>query len=330
MTGESTDLAQAGSDNANPSTDLNDPANLDFYDPGESQDNVTPKAVGTDPESEPDEPSEEPEAQESDEDAGQNEDAETETEAESKPPVEVNLPDDAIVTLADGQKVKFSDLKEAPLFKADYTRKMQAIGNERRDLEAKTDRITKTIDTFADYLANQLPAEPSPALALQDPSEYTRQKAVYDASLAQVQALIQMGAEGKTVAQQISREQHQAQLQEANAKLLERLPTIADPKERAKFNQTTWETAQHFGFTPEELNNTTDWRLLWMGHYASIGMKAEQASKKVAQKVVNAPAVTPVKRAANPGNPQFVKNKDAMRRLAKSGSIKDAMEIDFE
>jgi hypothetical protein len=68
-----------------------------------------------------------------------------------------------------------------------------------------------------------------------------------------------------------------------------------------------------------------------MGHYARLGMEYEKSKASVKAKGQNVPPATPVKkRGAAVGNPQFTQNKDAMRRLAKTGSIHDAAKIDWD
>lgn len=328
MTTEATANPVSGSDSAQPSDDLNNPANWDFAEPELEQANENPEQGGTDPERET-AAAESQEADESDQQEQDGEQDQSEGEDESAP-VEVNVPDDALVTLPNGEKVKFADLKKGNMLERDYRHKTQELGNKTRALEATTNRINGVIEVFTKFLADQLPEEPSASLALQDPGEYTRRKVVHDTAMAQVQALIELGSNGKQVTEQLTGEQRMEALRDSNAKLIERIPDLKDPKKRDAFNQSTWNTAHHFGFTAEELNGTTDYRLLWMGHYAAKGLAAEQAAQKVAQKVVNAKPITPAKNAAPKGNPQFLRSKEAMRRLDKTGSIKDALAVDFD
>lgn len=321
--------APAGNALAEPSTDLNNPSNWDYDDEqDEAPANDAKPQSGTDPESEPDEAAAEPADQESEESEPAEQDSdEEETEASSK--AEVTIPDDAIVTLPNGEKVKFSDLKKSPMFEADYRKKTQELGNQRRAISEQATRLSSVTEAFVEYLAKQIPAEPDIRLAMTDPNAYVQQKAVFDANMAQIQGLIELGTTAKGEAAQLSQAEFQERIEHANRQLEELLPEIRSPEAREKFNQTTWETARHFGFSPEELNRTADHRILMLGHYAAIGLKAEQAKAKVQQKVQAAPTATAPK-AKPKGNPQFLRNKEAMRRLSKTGSINDAMSIDFD
>ena len=324
-----TDPASAGSDSVQPSTELNAPYDPDFDGEPLAADAET-SDEGIDPESEPDEGGDTPaqESEESDQPSGET-DAETETEETS--PVEMTVPDDALVTLADGQKVKFKDLKESPMLKADYTRSKQELGNQRRTVGEQATRIQNVTEALVNFLAEQIPAEPSHALALQDPAQYVQQKAFYDAQVARIQGLLEQSTQAKAVGDQLTVEQRETRLRESNDALLSALPHLRDPKKRQEFSQSAWNAARHIGFSAEELRSSdTDHRLMILGYYADKGLRAEQAQKKVAQKVQAAPSATPAKRAQQKGDPKAFQNINAMRRLAQTGSLKDALSIDFE
>jgi hypothetical protein len=59
-------------------------------------------------------------------------------------------------------------------------------------------------------------------------------------------------------------------------------------------------------------------------------MEAEKAKAKVAQKVEKVPPVVPPKRAQQKNAAQIRSNQDAMRRLSRTGSIHDALGVDFD
>lgn len=316
------------SDSVQPSTDLNDPGNWDFDDETEENpSNAAASESGIDPEREPDESAEA--AQESEE-SGQDTKTESSDEGDESAAVELEVPDNALVTLANGEKVRFSDLKKAPMFEKDYRHKTQELGNQRRAVTENATRLQALTEAFVDHLSSQIPEEPSPQLALSDPSEYVRRRAVYDAAMASIQGLVEQASGAKSVVKELTDAERANAIREANAELESRLPHIRDAAKRKEFNQQTWDTARHFGFSPEELGANLDYRLLWMGHYAQKGLRAEAAERKVAQKVKQAPQVTPARKAATKGNPDFLRNKEAMRRLQNSGSFSDAMQIDFD
>jgi len=317
------------SDSVQPSNDLNDPANLNFADPDE--DNESQEQPGIDPNGETDEAQPDEAGQEADDSEQAPEADDAKDDAEVIPAAsEVSVPEDALVTLENGEKVRFGDLRKSPMFEKDYRHKTQELGNQRRALEERSNRTVQVIENLSNFLTELLPQEPSTHLALTDPGEYTRQKAVYDAAVSRVSSLMQVKDTAKAVVKELTEEQRATAVREANAFLEARLPQIRDPKAREAWGKQNWDTALHFQFTPEELRANTDPRLLWMGHYAALGLKAEKAAQTAKAKLAAAPVATPAKKAAaSKGDPQFLQNKEAMRKLTKSGSIHDAMKVNF-
>lgn len=329
MTPDATnDLPQGGIDSAQPSTDLNDPSNLDFEDDSETPNDVQGTKAGTDPDRETDEASAESDSQEADE---SEQDATTEdTESEAKAPAEVNLPDDALVTLPNGEKVKFKDLRESPMLKADHTRKTQALQQERSALGEQATRLQNVTESFVNYLASQLPPMPDASLAYTDPTAYNQQRAWHEAKMAEIQSVIQTSEGAKAEAKQLSETEFMHRRMAAQDAVKDRLPFLGDPIKAREFDRSVAEAAAFIGYSERDVAGMTDPRQFLLAHYAAKGIKAEQAEKKVTAKVQAAPAATPAKTAATKGNPQFLRNKEAMRRLEKSGSINDAMAIDFD
>lgn len=326
-----TNSASVESAPVSPSTDLNDPANLDFEDESDTQTSAPEQDAEVDPESEPDagdETASESDESDSDEVEASDDD---ETEAEPKAAVKVNVPDDAIVTLPNGEEVSFADLKKSPMMQKDYSQKTQQLGNERRALAEQATRLNQTLDHVANFLAAQIPPAPEPQLAVTDPATYVQRKAMHESALLQLQSIFETATAAKAEVQQLSEADFAAARRDAAEKVAERLPFLRNPQKAQQFDKDTAEVASFIGFSPAEISKMTDPRHFLLAHYAHKGMKAEQAEKKVKAKVQEAPRVTPAAKAgAAKGNPQFLLNKEGMRALAKSGSIRDAMKIDFE
>lgn len=307
MTGETDTLPQGGTDTAFSEADT--PETWDYFDPEEDTEEVTEEA-GTD-----EGPVEgEEEAQETED---QPEDEPEEAEAEPGP-----------ITLEDGTQVTFDELRKGYLRQADYTRKQQEMSNRRASLEADVHRLEGITQAFVDHLASMVPAEPSPSLALTDPNRYTAQKAQYDAAVAQVQKLIEIGSRPKEIAQSISRADRETMLLEENRKLASRFPQTSDQKGRERFFTEVQSAANEVGFSTDELRKVTDHRLFALAHWAKIGMEAEKNRAKAKTKVEKAPPATP--RKPGQGAARANRNAEAMRKLARSGSIRDAMAVDWE
>lgn len=310
--------ALAETDNAQP-LDGDNPDTWDYFDPEEDQDNETATSdEGTEDEEQAETDTEEQpevtdEAQEADEQADEEPDKE---------------PSEELVTLADGTQVEKSELVNGYQRQADYTRKMQDVSNRRNEVAQQAERIERITQTFVDHLSSMVPPEPDAALAYSDPAKYQAQKAQYDASIAQVQRLVQMADEPKEVGQQLSQEDHQRKVQEETRKLQEALPETATREGQKAFWEATLETANELGFSQQELAGVTDHRVFLMAHWARKGIAADKAAKTAKAKVEKAPPATPRK----PGQParKANRNAEAMRKLSRSGSMRDALAIDFD
>jgi hypothetical protein len=311
------------SQSVEPSTDLNNPSNLNFVDSDDEEQN-NPEEGTEGIESETDEADEE--GQESDDSEEQDDEA---AAAEVKPDAKAKE-DNVLVTLKGGDQVPLEELKNGYMRDRDYRHKTQEIANKGRSLDEMTTRVNRTIETFADYLAKQLPDEPQTTLAIQNPAEYTRQKAMYDAAMANVQGLIRMANEPKDVRNTLTSQQQSELIASENAKLAEAFPQTTKAEGREKFFTEAFDTARDLGFSDEEMKNLMDHRYFKLAYYARKGIEAEQAKTKVMAKVNNAPPAVPNGKSNGQASQKARGNQDAMKRLSKTGSIKDAMSIDFD
>lgn len=323
--GESANLPSGGSKTVEPSTDLNNPENLNFVDSDDEEQNNPPSdAPGI--ESETDEASED--GQESDDTEQQTED---DPDAEGDEPDAEEPADAVVVTLKGGEQVPLEELKLGYMRDRDYRSKTQETANKSKSLDEMTTRVVRTVDAIAAHLAGMLPEEPQPTLAIQNPNEYTRQKAIYDSALSQVNAIIRLANEPKEVAGKLTKEQEDSLVALNDEKLAEAFPqTRKSAEERRKFFDQTFQTARDLGFTDEELKGQIDHRYFKLAYYARLGLQAEQAKGKALAKVAQAPPAVVVGKAKGAAAQQARANQDAMKKLSKTGSIKDAMSIDFD
>ncbi len=283
-------------DNAEPTT---------YWDPDEDQD--TPEADAGEA---TDDGSEEPEA---------------EGDESSEADVFVDL--NAKVKLADGTVTTVDELHKGNLRQADYTRKQQETADLRKALNADLQLVSGITEAFIDHLTKMVPQAPDPAMALRNPNGYVAAKAQYEAAMAQVQQLIELGKKPKEIGDKLSDADKQSLVAQENARLAERFPAITQPGGREKFFNNAATAAQELGFSMDELSGVTDHRMFALAHWANEGLKAAKARETAKAKVANVPPSTPRK----PGQPaQANRNTDAMRKLARSGSIRDAVKIDWE
>ena len=289
--------------------------------PDHSTDTI-PDYVFWDPEEDQDTP--EPEAPEMTEDDGKPDEAEDPEEVtEEAEAEEAEAPKSKVkIELPDGTKIDAEEAAKGYLRQSDYTRKATEVAEQRKTLEAQTNRINGITEAFIDHLSKMIPPPPDQALAYRDPNAYTRQKAAHDAAVAQVQKLVQMGEQVKETTKTLSDADRRKKIAEEDRKLAERFPQTAEPKGRQAFFNAAAEAAQSAGFTLEELSGVTDHRMFTLAHWAKIGMEAQQAKAKAKEKAAAAPPVAPNKPAQN-GKPR---NKPMPKRF---GSIRDAVKVDW-
>jgi hypothetical protein len=287
----------------------------------------------------PDEDTEEPADPEMTDDDGTDDEEvsedpdETEPEGEESEGEEPEEDDDTSVAetieLPDGTKIDRDEVVKGYLRQSDYTRKATEVADQRKTLEAETTRLSGITEAFIDHLSKMIPPPPDQALAYRDPNAYTRQKAAHDAAVAQVQKIVETGEKVKETSKKLSAEDRQKLVREENAKLAERFPQTADEKGREAFFNAAAEAAQAAGFSMDELSAVTDHRMFALAHYAKIGMEAQEKSKKAKSKAEKAPPATPNKPASNKRQ-GAARNREAMKKLSRTGSIRDALAVDFD
>jgi Tfp pilus assembly protein PilZ len=177
---------------------------------------------------------------------------------------------------------------------------------------------------------SQVPKAPDPSLALSDPVRYVQEKAAHDGALEWVNSIVEKATSAKDVGNTLTQEQQTENIQSEIAKLTEAFPDIVKPEGKKKFFDSALGAAREIGFSDQELGAISDHRYFKVLHYAKLGMEAEAAKAKVAGKVANVPPVAPQKRPAGPNDAKRRANQDAMKKLAQSGSIHDAMAVDFD
>lgn len=323
MTSESDNLPTGGTDNAQPSTNIDNPNEWDYYDPDEKQDNVKPPiAKGTEGET--------TESAEGVQEVEQSEDdAEPEGEEDSQESEQTLAPKDTVtVEMPSGEKVSITELKNGYMRQADYTRKAQAEANRRNEFEAFTHHQQNNLRAAQAFLQSILPPRPDPQLAYSNPAEFVAMQANHASvleRLQQSQALIEQheAARGNlSEAEQMERLESQKEL------LFQALPNLKSDKARAQFREKLNEVAQAANLSPQEIDGVLDHRYYVVLDLAAEGLAARKARQTAKTKVANVPPVVPQKRGQT--TTLGVKNRDAMRSLSKSGSIKDAMMVDFD
>jgi hypothetical protein len=296
----------------------------DGIEPTESQTPAAPakkKVEETDEEVQPeDQETEQPEVEGEKEET--DEPAEETEEAVEKLIFTVKLPDGT------EEQVPADELTKGYLRTADYTRKTQALAEERKQTTAEKQRVMKIAQDYAAGLeridaALAEPAEPDwDKLRTENPEEFPTRWAEWQQHEKRKEAVAR---ERQRVALEIAeaqREQIIAHLEEERGKLLQAVPEWKDETVAKKEREEIKAFANSLGFTDDQVNSVTDHRLIVLLRKALKADKAEKI-KPVVRKQIEKKTVV-----VKPGSGQTRKPVSDLtrskQRLAQTGRIDDA------
>lgn len=318
--------APVGNDSVRPSLSLDDASEIDFDDPEQDTNEADQTAQS---ESETDEAGSGQETDEIDASAAEADDDETDAEDAGEAETSTPEPGDDVSVTVNGEKLTLNELKRGYLREGDYTRKTQVVSQREKDLEALATRVTHSVNAIAEHLTKTLPAAPDPQLAVTNPNEYIRRKALHEHAMGQIAEVLKVAQAPRDATDKLTQQQHKALIEAETAKLQSAFPQTMTQEGHKKFFDAAASAARKLGYSEEEIGAATDHRLFALAHYARIGLQAEAAKAKAKQKVVNAPPVAPARR--QPGQQvNGQKNREAMKKLRQSGSIDDAVNIDWD
>lgn len=238
--------------------------------------------------------------------------------------------DETKVQLDDGTEVTLTELQDGYLRQSDYTRKTQELAEGRKDNDARAERLSKTLEESrkvhegtVEWAKSIIPAEPDLKLLQTDPKAYHHQKAMRERATEELNKFIEKakaGPDEETVKAEVERVRG-----EMVAKLKEDMPELKDDGKMASFMNQVMTTAKEFGFSEEEVNGTFDPRILQLVHFAAKGRNAQTVEGEGKPRT-DSPRNTRV--TGGKGGSQS--NAAAVSRLKQTGSIDDAMKVDFE
>jgi hypothetical protein len=285
---------------------------------GSEQEQPEPQSESNDSEAE----SEEIEAQAEDESEVEQDEGEDEQEQ----------PKYRVKAAGEEREVTLDELIKSYQLGTDYTKKSQAVAEERKAVEAERQRIEEARylrDQYAERLQvieqmlNQQPeTENLDYLKETDPIGY----AVKVAELSQREKqLAQVRAEQARIAEQQQREQ-QEQLgqvvQAESRKLAEVIPEYADPQKGETLRRELREFGLKAGFSDQELANVYDSRAVLTLYKAMQYDKLQSAKPSITKKVNEAPKV--MKSGVSQPRDSSDEMKKLKARAKQTGRVADA------
>jgi hypothetical protein len=303
---------------------------------GPNEDNQD-QAEAQEPEEAQDE-AEETEAnyEEADEDA---EESDPDEEYDNEEVIEQELPDDLVIKVKDDGKeleVTLDELRKGYSRYSDYTRKTQALAEERKSFHGEAEAIRMERAQYAELLPAlkaqlevQSDAEPDwDNLYNEDPIEAARLERHWNKSRQERVAKLQaINTEQQRIAEEMAKEQQRALadiVQSERAKLTEVIPEWKDESTMQSEAKELREWAIDNGFSERDLS------ALVQASHVSILRKAmmfDKGSKKVEKVKAQPKKVARIVRPGSSGtqvNARSTDVKKASQRLVRTGRISDA------
>ena len=268
-----------------------------------------------------------------DAEAEDSEDESSDDEAEDK--ADEDKPAETVITLEiDGQEVKFTqdELKSSVLRQADYTRKTQALAEERKQFQSVVEQAQEQEKVYAQLLPVMvqrmqqfLPQPPSADLIDTDPSAYLKQKERYEREMGDLQAAqaeMQRMSQKDTVANEQKLQAYVAQ----NAQMLpELIPEWKDAKNYERDRQRLRDFLKGRNFNDQEIDQAYDARIVALAYDAMRWRELKNSKPKQSEPLEK--ALKPNAPASKPMNSQTKAQVEARKRLKQTGSIRDAAAV---
>ena len=259
---------------------------------------------------------EEPESEEDDLDQVEGEEAELE---EDVPDIDL----DSIRITVGEEELSVEDLKSGYLRQADYTKKTQAIAEQRREVEQTKEQYASALAYMTQATRQGLAQFDSvnwQQLQQQDPAQYQQLAQQYSQAQQQVTAFETAQKEFFQQAQNQVAQQQQLQAKQS----VETLKTLVPDWSNELYGELR-EFAGNYGMTAEEFNRIADHRPMLMMLDAMKFHKSRQvAGEKKAKPVTS----TRKAKASNPNQTIAARQqKAALEGLRKNRGVKDAAAV---
>ena len=281
----------------------------------------------------------EEESEQSDEESDAEEDAADDEADDEESDEDVDEEQDAksqrFTVKVDGKDVEVTldELQQGYSRTQDYTRKTQALAQERKAAQAEFEQVRYERQQYAQMLgalqqqlaqAEQAPVDLN-ALYESDPIEWMRQKELMR-ERQEKQYAIQAEQQRLAQIQQAEQQQNMQRFLESQKNaLLQAMPQLRDPKV-ASVEKSRWiDAGKSIGFSEQELNGVTDHRILLA--LKTIADYNGMVSKRQQIKPTQSAA-----KSARPGNTSSQNQKSSavkksQQRLRQTGNVKDAASL---
>lgn len=202
----------------------------------------------------------------------------------------------------DGQNVSLSEIRASYLRQADYTKKTQELAEQRRVYqEAQFDKnqlrmeALQGIEALKQQMAiefQQLEMPNWDELLRDDPHQFLLEQQKWQKREAVVKNLYDVETALRTKKAEYEAEQHQLQLRESQQQFLAKYPEMRDANKSAEALGEITQLLIDNGFTKEEIEGVSDYRMVGILYELNKAMKVQKAIPAVVEKQSAKPAIS--------------------------------------
>lgn len=247
---------------------------------------------------------------------------------------EISEPDDEeaeeLLFEIGGEQISLDDIEKGYQRHSDYSQKTQAIAEERKVMEQERSSIAQEREHLRQMLevAQTSVAQETDwvQLATDDPLEYTRQRAIFEATRATTEAKTAEAERLRAVEQHEKQIQLQSYVQKQTELMVAGIPALAG-ENAPSYKSNISKYMMDVGYSKDELAQLFDHRAVIAFDKARQFDELKSKEKTVAKKVkgkqrILKPGATKTKRMSTAKSQQ-----QAHARLRKSGSVDDAVAL---
>lgn len=253
----------------------------------------------------------------------------------SQEDAETGTGNDVLIKLDDGSTITVSELKaKASTLETDNARMSQEVASERRELQQYSQQVAGIFDAFVNDLAARIPAEPNPALmygTFEQQAQFNRETYHRNAQIEHLKNIFNAKTGLEEGVSQLSDVELQSLQKDSDAKLIAANPHLKDPPRYKAAMAKSDAYLRTLSFTDAEIKSAVDPRMRQVILDAAYGKEARENAQKAKAQVKTAMAKTTASPSFRPhaNSMKALDRTNAMKRLQKSGSLADAMKLDF-
>jgi hypothetical protein len=202
----------------------------------------------------------------------------------------------------DGNQVSLTEVRASYLRQADYTKKTQELAEQRKVYqEAQFDKnqlrmeALQGIEVLKQQMAiefQQLEMPNWDELLRDDPHQFLLEQQKWQKREAAVKQMFDAEQALRTKQKEYEDEQHQAQLRESQQMFLTKYPEMKDTSKSAEALGEITQLLIDNGFSREEIQGVSDYRIVAILYELSKAMKAHKAIPGVVQKMEQKPVIS--------------------------------------